>query len=126
MKTAEGVSTEARNCTISACVEDVDEVVMLDNGNRKGAASGRPVNEHGDAIQQMKAGNSSAACIDGEQEGAILAESERALRLKRVGCATAAAASAGNAPGEYEPAVGEMLVSKHLIFVSIICEDKDG
>lgn len=126
MKTAEDVSMEARQCTVSARVENVDDVVMFGDGNREGAASGRLVNEDGETIQQMKAGNSSASCIDGEQERAILAEGECALRLQRVGGAAAAAAAGGNTLGEGEAAIGETPVGQHRIFIGIVCHDENG
>jgi hypothetical protein len=82
------VEVKADEASGAAAVEDVDEAAGLGDGGGLRAAGGSFTEEvEGARFMNVEDGDVSAAGVDGEEKGAVLAEGERALRLKWVrGC----------------------------------------
>ena len=71
-------------------------------------------------------GDAAAAGVDSEEEGVVLAEGERALRLKRVSDASAAAAVGVVGDAVAETTVSGTFEGDHFVFVGVVGHDEDG
>jgi hypothetical protein len=121
------VEVKADEAACAAAVEDIDEAAGLGDGGGLGAAGGSFAEEaEGGGFVDVEDGDVAAACVDGEEEGVVLAEGERALRLKRVGGASAAAAVGVVGDAVTEGAVGVAFEGDDFVFARVVGHDEDS
>jgi hypothetical protein len=127
IETAAVVEVKADKAAGAAAVEDVDKAVGFGNGGGLCAAGGSFAEKvEGTVFVDVEDGDAAAAGVDGEEKGVVLAKGERALRLKWVGDASAAAAVGVIGDAFAEGAVGVAFEGDHFVFVGGVGHDEDG
>ena len=118
---------KADEAASAAAVEDVDEPAEFGDGGGLCAAGGSFAEEvEGAVFVDVEDGDAAAAGVDGEEEGVVLAEGERALRLKWVGDASAAATVGVVGDAVAESSVGGAFEGNDFVFVGVVGHDEDG